>query len=269
MDVDAFHRRAERHVCASSVACSSTRSKVDTCDDVSRRDVPFAKCEGRHPAAGDRPKHSRRPAGKAPLAPARRCGEPCPTPSRRFPAASLSGATRLERVLLFDAEDMINQSFGSLLVRCLRSTTRWQSRGDWPNCVMPIACLAVRSDSSLLRPPRRRLRSLFVRPHNFHDQRMSHDVGFSQTDRGKAGDVLQSHQGVDQPASRVRRQVNLRFVSGDDDLRTGSHPRQKHLHLRNGRVLGFVENDEGLVERSTSHVGQAEPLRSRLPPSDA
>jgi hypothetical protein len=33
-------------------------------------------------------------------------------------------------------------------------------------------------------------------------------------------------------------------------------PGEKHLHLRDGRVLGFVENDEGVVERAAAHVGQ-------------
>ena len=82
---------------------------------------------------------------------------------------------------------------------------------------------------------------------------MSAAVSF---DRCDAFDPVQPRKGVDQPAARPRRQVDLRHVAGDDDFRAGAHPRQKHLHLRDGRVLGFVENDKRLVQRAASHVGQ-------------
>ena len=58
------------------------------------------------------------------------------------------------------------------------------------------------------------------------------------------------------PLRALRRQVDLGHVAGDDDLRARPHPRQEHLHLRDGRVLGLVENDERLVQRPAAHVGQ-------------
>ena len=49
-------------------------------------------------------------------------------------------------------------------------------------------------------------------------------------------------------------------VAGSHDFRTVAHPREEHLHLRNGRVLRFVEDDEGLVQRPAPHVGQRNDL---------
>ena len=39
-----------------------------------------------------------------------------------------------------------------------------------------------------------------------------------------------------------------------------AHARQKHLHLRHGGVLPFVENDDGIVERPASHIRQGRNL---------
>ncbi len=48
----------------------------------------------------------------------------------------------------------------------------------------------------------------------------------------------------------------LRHVAGNDDLRAAAHAGQEHFHLRDGGVLGLVENDEGFVERPAAHVCQ-------------
>ena len=39
-----------------------------------------------------------------------------------------------------------------------------------------------------------------------------------------------------------------------------AHPREKHLHLRNGRVLGFVQDNERIVQRAAAHVSQRNDL---------
>ena len=72
----------------------------------------------------------------------------------------------------------------------------------------------------------------------------------------RAADALQTSHRVDQSAAHVRRQIDLRRVAGNDDFRVHAHARQKHLHLRDGRVLRFVENDERIVQRPAAHVGQ-------------
>ncbi len=46
-------------------------------------------------------------------------------------------------------------------------------------------------------------------------------------------------------------------MSPDDDHgRSESQSSQEHLHLLSGRVLGLVQDDEGVVQGSSAHVGQ-------------
>src|SRR5574344_2018145 len=59
-----------------------------------------------------------------------------------------------------------------------------------------------------------------------------------------------------QTAHLIRRQVDLRGVTGDDHLRAEAHARQEHLHLLAGGVLRLVEDDEAVVERAPAHIRQ-------------
>ena len=58
------------------------------------------------------------------------------------------------------------------------------------------------------------------------------------------------------PERRRFGQVNLRDVAGDDGFGIEAEPREEHFHLFAGGVLGFVQNDEGIVERAAAHEGQ-------------
>ena len=77
-----------------------------------------------------------------------------------------------------------------------------------------------------------------------------------------AEDVLH----LDQPGRLLARQVDLRHVAGDDDLRAEAEPRQEHLHLLGARVLRLVEDDEGVVERAAAHEGERRDLDRRRAP---
>ena len=72
----------------------------------------------------------------------------------------------------------------------------------------------------------------------------------------QAGNLPEPVDRVGQPALGPGRQIDLRDIAGHDDPRVLAHPRQEHLHLRHGRVLAFVENDHGVIERTPAHVGQ-------------
>ena len=52
------------------------------------------------------------------------------------------------------------------------------------------------------------------------------------------------------------RQVNLCNVAGDDGFGADADARQEHFHLLRRRVLCFVKDDEGMVERASAHVGK-------------
>ena len=51
-------------------------------------------------------------------------------------------------------------------------------------------------------------------------------------------------------------EIDLRQVTCYRHLRPETDTGQKHLHLRNGRVLTFVQNDERFIECPTSHVSE-------------
>ena len=71
---------------------------------------------------------------------------------------------------------------------------------------------------------------------------------------------LQRAVRFEQAGMLVRRQIDLRFVAGDDGLGADAEAREEHEHLLGGRVLRFVENDEGVVQRASAHVGQRRDL---------
>jgi len=54
----------------------------------------------------------------------------------------------------------------------------------------------------------------------------------------------------------VRRQVDLGFVASDDGFRAVAEASEKHQHLLGRGILRFVEDDEGVVQRASAHVGQ-------------
>ena len=97
------------------------------------------------------------------------------------------------------------------------------------------------------------LASILVGVNNVLHQAVSNNIATFQLSFGDTFDVFQALQCVVQAAACVRRQVNLRLVTSDDDLRSPSHARQEHLHLRSRRILGFIENDERFVERTTTY----------------
>src|SRR5204863_5196646 len=68
----------------------------------------------------------------------------------------------------------------------------------------------------------------------------------------RAEDVLH----LDQARGLLPRQVDLRHVSGHDDLRAEAESRQVHLHLLRSRLLRLVEDDERVVQRPSAHEGE-------------
>ena len=50
--------------------------------------------------------------------------------------------------------------------------------------------------------------------------------------------------------------VDLREVPRDDHLRAHAEAREEHLHLLRCGVLRFVEDDDGITQRATTHEGQ-------------
>ena len=82
---------------------------------------------------------------------------------------------------------------------------------------------------------------------------VAHDVLVPEVDEldpvDRAEDVLH----LNQPGGLLARQVDLRHVAGDHDLRAEAEPREEHLHLLGRGVLRLVEDDEAVVEGAAAH----------------
>ena len=107
--------------------------------------------------------------------------------------------------------------------------------------------------------PSRFLRAGFARVVRQHDrlhQRMTDDVLLRQMHDGDPFDPLEPMHRIHQARPHRSRQIDLRDVAGDDDLRAVAHARQEHLHLRDGRVLAFVEDNDGVIKRAAAHEGE-------------
>ena len=78
------------------------------------------------------------------------------------------------------------------------------------------------------------------------------------------GDVAQSHKRVDESVAGPTREIRLSRVAADDDARVDSHAREEHFHLSDRRILRLVENNIGVVERSSAHVRERRDFNARI-----
>ena len=69
---------------------------------------------------------------------------------------------------------------------------------------------------------------------------------------------------VGQARALAAREVVLRRIARDDDLRAEAEAREEHLHLLGRGVLGLVEDDERVVERAPAHEGERRDLDHAL-----
>src|SRR5687767_8302576 len=86
------------------------------------------------------------------------------------------------------------------------------------------------------------------------------DVHIRQVVERNSLDAGQDPLDLNQSRFLTRRQVDLGLVAGDDGSRIHAKTRQEHLHLRTRGVLCFVEDDEGVAQRTATHVGQRRDL---------
>jgi hypothetical protein len=82
------------------------------------------------------------------------------------------------------------------------------------------------------------------------------DVAAVELDEGDAFDFAEDFAGLDESGLAVGGEVDLGEVAGDDRLGTEAEAGEEHEHLFGGGVLGFVEDDEGMVEGAAAHVGE-------------
>ena len=85
------------------------------------------------------------------------------------------------------------------------------------------------------------------------DQPVADNVPVVESDDPDAVDAAQHVDHGYETRIFTTRQVDLRHVARHDEARVAPHTRKEHLELRDGRVLRFVQNHEGVVERAAAH----------------
>src|SRR6516225_8227618 len=85
---------------------------------------------------------------------------------------------------------------------------------------------------------------------------MPYYIVFVKMDNGYSLQVLEAMDRIDQSAPHLAWQIDLRHIAGNNNLGAIAHAGQEHLHLVNGSVLAFVEDDDGLVQCATTHKRQ-------------
>src|SRR4051812_33843455 len=95
---------------------------------------------------------------------------------------------------------------------------------------------------------------LGVGPDDLSHESMANDVALVQVAERDSLDAWQQTFDLDQTRILPRRKVDLRLVACDDGFAVHPEPGEKHLHLRAGGVLGFVQNDECISQRAPAHV---------------
>ena len=91
---------------------------------------------------------------------------------------------------------------------------------------------------------------------NFFHKAVAHDVVVVELDDGDAFDVAQDAGGVGQAGVLPVGEVDLAYVAGDDEFGVDAHAGEEHFELVAGGVLRLVEDDEGVVEGASPHVGE-------------
>ena len=89
---------------------------------------------------------------------------------------------------------------------------------------------------------------------------MTDDVLLGEMNHGDALHAVQDLRGLDQSRTDVGGQVDLGHVSRDHGPRSVAQTCQKHLHLFRRGVLGFVEDNEGVVQGASAHKSQGRDL---------
>src|SRR5580704_7469530 len=91
---------------------------------------------------------------------------------------------------------------------------------------------------------------------SFHDslhQAVANNIAFVEIHEADAFHAAQNIHRVDQTAALAGGQVDLREIAGNNHLGIETLPREHHLHLLRRTVLGFVQNDETVVQSAAAH----------------
>ncbi len=85
---------------------------------------------------------------------------------------------------------------------------------------------------------------------------MTHDVILIEINKGNSFDRRENFSDLFQPRAGAGREIDLGNISRNDCLGPETQPGEKHHHLFGGSVLGFIQDNEGVVQGAAAHEGQ-------------
>ena len=88
------------------------------------------------------------------------------------------------------------------------------------------------------------------------DEFVADDIAFVKVGEFDAIGGGEGGEGFDEARAFIGREIDLGGVSGDHGFGFGTEASEEHEHLFGGGILGFVEDDESVVEGTTAHVGE-------------
>ena len=103
-----------------------------------------------------------------------------------------------------------------------------------------------------------------VGPNDLGNDRMPHDILRFQGVKTYFFDILQYPVGLAQTGLIGVGQVNLSKVACHHRLGPKTDASEEHLHLLRRGVLRFIQNDEGIVQSASAHVGKGGNLNDAL-----
>ena len=90
----------------------------------------------------------------------------------------------------------------------------------------------------------------------FGNKFMADDIFIIEEDKVDTFDIFPSVDSCRQAGRLVFWQVDLSNIAGNDELSVAAHTCEEHFKLGDGSVLGFIKDDEGVVEGTSAHKGQ-------------
>lgn len=96
----------------------------------------------------------------------------------------------------------------------------------------------------------------FVGFDDFEHEGMPDNIAAAERVKIDARNVLENAANFEQAALFGPREIDLRDVARDDHPGFFAEAGEKHHHLLGGGILRLVEDDEGIGERASAHVGE-------------
>src|SRR3546814_28814 len=89
---------------------------------------------------------------------------------------------------------------------------------------------------------------------------VTHDVGCAEANSGNTVYAFQLRHGVCQPRCAGHGKIDLPGIAADHHPAVFAKTGQEHLHLRGGRVLRFIQDDECIGKSEAAHEGEGRNL---------